>query len=122
MPEPLDRFAWPGGYTILYHFTQSNEILTLCWECATKAAKGIKEKDSDFEDYKLHSSFIHWEGVSLWCDDCGVELESEYGNPDEEKEPQVDAGELACETVPTVTHNIWPELNDENSYTDLGTE
>lgn len=105
MSQELNKFAWPGGYTILYHFTQSTntEILVLCWECATEATKGIKENNSEYEDYKLHSTFIHWEGESLWCDDCGIELPSEYGNPNEEEnEPQVDAGELACEKTPTI--------------------
>lgn len=102
MSQELNKFAWPGGYTILYYFTQSKEILVLCWKCSNKACRGIVDKNPDYEDYKLHSIFIHWEGESLWCDDCGVELPSEYGNPNEEEEPQIDAGELACEKTPTL--------------------
>lgn len=111
MPIELEKFAWPGGYSIRYFFEQSREVLVLCWDCATKAVNGIADKNSDYEDYKFHSSFIHWEGESIWCDDCGVELESEYGVPDsEENEPQIDSGELACEKTPTV---VIPPEDDE---------
>lgn len=103
MATKLEKFAWPGGYTLLYVFTQSNEHLVLCWECAMKATQGIENKSEEYEGYKQIGSYINWEGESSWCDDCGVELPSEYGNPNkEENEPQVDAGELACETTPTI--------------------
>ncbi len=103
MATELERFAWPGGYTILYVFEQSKEHLVLCWECATKAVNGIEQGDEKYDGYKKEGSYINWEGESSWCDDCGVELPSEYGNPDsEETEPQVDAGELACEKTPTI--------------------
>lgn len=103
MPEKLEKFAWPGRYTLLYVFTQSREHLVLCWECATKAVKGIEQGDENYDGYVKEGSYINWEGESSWCDDCGVELESEYGNPNEEEnQPQVDAGELACEKTPTL--------------------
>lgn len=103
MATELEKFAWPGGYTLLYVFTQSREHLVLCHECATKAVNGIEQGDENYDGYSKEGSYINWEGESSWCDDCGVELPPEYGNPNEEEnEPQVDAGELACEKTPTI--------------------
>lgn len=65
---PLKAYAFPGGYTINY-LTGTNDIL--CHDCAEQAvANG-----------EIVTGFIHWEGESLYCDDCHAELESEYGNP-----------------------------------------
>lgn len=71
--KPLDAYAWPGGYPILY-LDGGNDIL--CAVCATKAAAD--------EDPKMRPCAwqIHYEGESEFCADCNVEIESAYGNPD----------------------------------------
>lgn len=55
-----------GGYTISY----INDGLLLCSDCANKENR-VNQKE--FEQ------FIHWEGHSLSCEECNVEIESEYG-------------------------------------------
>ena len=68
MTKTLAQFAWPGGYTITY-LTKENDIL--CYKCA---------QDEEEEP----TAFIHWEGPPNYCDECYVELPSEYGDPDEQ--------------------------------------
>lgn len=66
----VDRYAWPGGYEFKF-LCENGDVL--CYECSILAFQNHDEKTT---------AFIHWEGESLWCDDCGVELESEYGIPE----------------------------------------
>lgn len=116
MAIELEKFAWPGGYTILYVFEQSRDNLVLCWECATKAINGLEQGDEKYDGYHRKGSYVNWEGESSWCDDCGVELPSEYGNPDSE-EVQVDAGELACEK--TTTTAILPDEEEPLTHAEI---
>lgn len=70
----LPCYAWPGGYPILY-LDKHND--TLCAECATK--------DSDNgEEPAAH--FVHYEGPSEFCAECNAEVESAYGDLEEETE------------------------------------
>lgn len=62
----LYHHAWPGGYAILYHDVAGD---VFCPDCAATAG--------------VVTSFIHWEGPPLYCDECGKTLESEYGDPEE---------------------------------------
>ena len=68
--EALASVSELGGYGITYLDERDN---VLCSECASKV----------HEDGEKVTPFIHWEGDSLHCEDCNVEIESEYGNPDE---------------------------------------
>ena len=61
-----DKYAWPGGYPILYLDTDNS---VTCSDCASK------------ED----TAFIHYEGVPLHCEECNSVTESAYG-PLEENE------------------------------------
>jgi hypothetical protein len=72
------KYAWPGGYTYIWYFNDMNETICTCYDCAQK-----KLNNSESE-YKFIGQDVHWEGESLWCDDCGVEMESEYGIPEKE--------------------------------------
>lgn len=72
----LPAFAWPGGYPI-YYLDKSCSVM--CADCATKAL------DSEYGDgFAPVASDIHWEGDSLICEDCNKEIESAYGNPDQD--------------------------------------
>ena len=63
----LPAFAFPGGYPIFYT-TEEGECL--CASCANL--------QSD-EDPKVTDYFIHYEGLPVFCDQCGCEIESAYG-------------------------------------------
>lgn len=64
----LSAYAFPGGYGIVYS-TITGDIL--CPDCARQ------------EIDQIQNAFLHQEGPSLFCDECGKELESDYGDPDE---------------------------------------
>lgn len=68
MKKPLPAFSSIGGYPIVY---VRNGHETLCPNCASK-------------ENEVLESFIHWEGSSHYCEDCNKEIESAYGNPEEE--------------------------------------
>lgn len=65
----LPAFSFPGLYPIFY-LNDREDIL--CAECAAKNA----------EEVVNHS--IYWEGPSMYCDECGEEIQSAYGDPEEE--------------------------------------
>lgn len=67
--QKLPKFAWPGGYQINY---VDPGCSVFCAECAEKIG-GVLTSD------------IHWEGPALSCDECGVQLDSEYGDTTEEQ-------------------------------------
>lgn len=68
--QKLPSHAFPGGYPLFY-VNNHNDIL--CPDCAN----GHAEYDETIVNYD-----VHLEGDSLYCDHCGREIESAYGNPD----------------------------------------
>jgi len=75
----LPEFAWPGGYPILY-LDKENSVL-----CA-KCANTLDTVEEDWSDDKPTAYFIYWEGPAEICEECNCDIESAYGNPDEEEE------------------------------------
>ena len=67
----LPAFAWPGGYPIVYLDTDCN---TYCADCATEALLAHYDIYGRPVDY-----FVHYEGASIYCEDCNAEIESAYG-------------------------------------------
>jgi hypothetical protein len=61
----LVKYAWPGGYPVLYVTELSN---VLCPDCANR------DTDSDVPV----AADINWEDPSLYCDDCSERIESAY--------------------------------------------
>ena len=87
----VPTYAWPGGYPVFY-LDRYNSIL--CPRCAEiMIASWIKQEESETPDphgYVIYDyevpvvSDIHWEGESLWCENCNAEIESAYGVPDQD--------------------------------------
>ena len=65
----LPKFTSYGCYPLVYRGERST---LLCADCALK--EGLTED----------SGYIHWEGPARECDECGEEIESAYGDPEEE--------------------------------------
>lgn len=65
----LPSNSFPGLYPI-YYLRGNTEVL--CPECASKEPENIE-----------HQS-VHWEGKPLICEECNAEIESAYGDPEEE--------------------------------------
>lgn len=80
--KPLDAFAWPGGYPLVYVFADGG---TCCADCANE---NIDDIDADMRGGRRWNSHggwalgavdVHWEGEPEVCDHCGKEIESAYG-------------------------------------------
>lgn len=87
--DPLPAFAWPGGYPLLWITNLDRpDCATLCVECAEDARRNDSEVVSLIPD-------IHWEGPPEFCDGCGAEIPSAYGDP-EEGRAEVQAERIVC--------------------------
>jgi hypothetical protein len=73
-----NKYAWPGGYPL---FIVCNDGACLCTDCAKKefnqiahdTVKGWKT------GWNAIGADINWEDTSLYCDNCGKQIESAYG-------------------------------------------
>lgn len=80
--KPLDSFAWPGGYPIVYLCSDGE---CLCPDCVNAE---IDRVDSEIKNPERHDQFrvvaheIHWEGEAIQCAHCNREIESAYGIPE----------------------------------------
>ena len=74
----LPKYAWPGGYTLVYYCTNGDVI---CPDCAQKA---LSDPD-EFPEYKPTEYSTYDEGPTMQCDSCQCDIESSYGDPDEVK-------------------------------------
>lgn len=71
--KPLPAFTSLGGYTILYLDTHES---VLCADCATN------ERNQGHNEPTGH---LFEEGPSTSCEECNIEIESSYGDPDTEE-------------------------------------
>lgn len=69
----LPSFTSLGAYTILY-YTKDYEYL--CADCATS--------DLDEEEEIVYD--VYYEGPVVQCSDCNKDLESAYGDPNDDEE------------------------------------
>lgn len=76
-------FAWPGGYAKILLMSDGEVI---CKGCAQDNYKLILRatREKDRSGWQAEGVFIHWEGAPLYCANCGCELQSEYGDPEQE--------------------------------------
>ena len=73
----LPAYAWPGGYAV--HYLDKHGSV-LCAQCATKDLL-----DPDTDD-KPVADDVYWEGPTVQCKGCNVDMESAYGDPEDEDE------------------------------------
>lgn len=72
MLKQLPTHAELGGYALVY-LNSSDQVL--CPSCATQESLEDEVKGR-----------VHWEGHALDCELCNAEIESAYGNPEEDDE------------------------------------
>lgn len=75
----LPTYAWPGGYPIYYLAADGG---LLCPDCAN-CGEALSDYPDD-DQWRIVAGGIHWEGGPIVCDNCNVEIESAYENPDGE--------------------------------------
>jgi hypothetical protein len=69
--------AWPGGYPIYYLDSGAND---LCPSCANKFMT------HSYAPNRPIAFDIHYEGSPIQCDECNAQIESAYGDPDQDAE------------------------------------
>ena len=78
----LPACAWPGGYPVLYITADCG---TLCPDCANSDEARFALADCpDDRQWLIAAYYIHWEGPPETCDHCGKQVESAYGDPENE--------------------------------------
>ena len=73
------KFAWPGGYTVVY-LVDDGEYL--CADCVNDPTNPVHE-GGDADGWRLEGSDIHYEGAAIICAHCGTAIDSAYGDPEE---------------------------------------
>lgn len=71
--EDLPAYAWPGGYPFVY-YDKDGEIL--CPKCANNA---------DWNDAEIIGYDVYEEGPVIQCANCNDDIESAYGDPEQEE-------------------------------------
>lgn len=73
----LPAYAWPGGYPIMYFDT---DMSVICPKCANLL---------DWNDAGITAFQLHMEGPAETCENCYTQIDSAYGDPDEEAKEAV---------------------------------
>ena len=78
--KDFPKFAWPGGYPLLY---VTHDGCVLCADCAKADADAFYADDSFDDGADLEMSVgPNWEDPSLYCDECSERIESAYAEDD----------------------------------------
>ena len=79
-------YAWPGGYPV-YTVLTDGEVL--CPDCAREEFRSIvaSTKHGHGDEWAAYGTDVLWEG-KYWCGHCGKELESAYGEDEEETDDE----------------------------------
>jgi hypothetical protein len=79
----LPSYAWPGGYPI-YYLADDGEAF--CPDCANGKNGAECHERNENDGWRIVGQGVHWEGEPLTCVHCGTEIESAYGNPEDDTE------------------------------------
>ncbi len=71
----LPAYARSGGYPVIY-LDRENSVL--CARCATKSL----DDPDEVPQFKPVAFDIYYEGPDTCCKQCGVAIESAYGDPE----------------------------------------
>lgn len=70
---PLDSYAWPGGYPIIYWDTANGDGF-----CGKHAWPVLVREDP----MPNLEAAIFWEGAPEWCEEGSHWIDSAYGDPE----------------------------------------
>ena len=79
----LDRYAWPGGYTILYTLTDYDGTHSICADCADRYVFGDGGEFSS-SGAEIFRQTNDDEDNRLFCEDCSDHIECDYPPEGEE--------------------------------------
>lgn len=72
-----------GCYSVIYLLEHEDKVM--CAECASKQWHE-NAFSPEYTDDIVYSCYD--EGPTIYCEDCGREIESQYGDPDETQEEE----------------------------------
>ena len=77
------RYAWPGGYPM---FGVMDDGGCLCMTCLRSEYKQIaySNRHKLNDGWNVSEVVINYEDPNLTCDHCGEQIESAYGDDDDE--------------------------------------
>jgi hypothetical protein len=84
----LEAYAWPGGYPIVYYCEDGGSLCPACANNENGSIAYTGDLPADcIEDKQWHivACDVYYEGPIINCDHCNAEIESAYGDPDEEE-------------------------------------
>lgn len=70
-----------GSYPIVYTTADNSD---LCPACANGENGSEALEDHEDKQWRLVDAYVHWEGPPVTCENCNAQIESAYGDPDEE--------------------------------------
>lgn len=85
----LPSYAWPGGYPLYY---VSAEGETFCPACATRFADDVELREQEGVS-AIADWDVNWEDAELVCEQCGLLIESAYGERSSESAGSDASGE-----------------------------
>lgn len=75
-------YAFPGGYPI-YYLCEDGGIL--CPDCVNNNLELIKmAKEDNDSQWNVIALDVYYEGPVMYCGNCNAEIESAYGDPNED--------------------------------------
>lgn len=80
-----NKYAWPGGYPL---FLITSDGAALCVECGRKEFRLIADAWArcDGNGWFVQAADVNWEDGDLYCDHCSKQIESAYGEDEDEFE------------------------------------
>lgn len=86
----LLKYAWPGGYPIVY-FDMDNE--PMCPDCAQKEIDDHEKEREEAQEHDMEAEVekcrtypvaydVHYEGPDIICAECNKAIPSAYGDPE----------------------------------------
>lgn len=68
----IRKYSKLGGYPIFYIHMKTNTVV-----CPSCAGLTVKDEEEDAEDFTPE---VNYENEHLYCDQCGDQIESAYGD------------------------------------------
>lgn len=85
MSIDMDIVAWPGGYP-LYYITK--DCAALCPKCVNENIELLSDKDDP--QWYIVGVDVNYENTSLYCDHCNEQIESAYGDDEQDDNDKED--------------------------------
>lgn len=86
----LPAYTMVGGYRLLYFCADGG---VLCADCANgDNGSDVGSDDATYDDgttdpqWTIAAVDVYWEGPPIYCDHCNAEIESSYGDPEQESD------------------------------------